>query len=332
VIVREPTPEELPAVIGMFDAITDELWQRPFPPLRPSEDWFEDKLVLVAEADGELVGCAAGEAFENATGHLNVIYVVPDRRRDGIGSALLREVVARLKAQGVEHLTLDVDTTNLEGQAVWDRLGFRDWARRMSASLEALERRLEPRVEGDSFGSVHVQTDDERAVEQAVRKYVPRLGSSRGSVVAPPQNGWIAVYDELCDGDPKALRRLATEVSLATGAVVAAFSLEEGRAVRYLLIERGSLVDEYLSVPDYYGPLPPGDAIALGANPTVVARLTGAEPAQVRAAARTAAAPEDLPPPAELLMEIASIFGIERAGHGFDGAGSIEGAVAVSHR
>ena len=34
-------------------------------------------------------------------------------------------------------------------------------------------------------------------------------------------------------------------------------------------------------MPEYHGPLPPGDVIALGANPTVLARLTGADPARV---------------------------------------------------
>ena len=54
-------------------------------------------------------------------------------------------------------------------------------------------------------------------------------------------------------------------------------------------------------MPEYHGPLPPGDVIALGANPTVVARLTGADPARVREVARTAASPADLPPALELL-------------------------------
>jgi hypothetical protein len=237
-----------------------------------------------------------------------------------------------MRDDGAEQITLDVDTSNTHGIAVWEQLGFTEWARRLSTSTEALERRLAPTAHGESFVSIHVQTDDERAVEQAVRKYVPRLGSSRGSVVAPPRNGWTAVYDELVDGDQKLARRLATELSHATGSVVTVFSLEDGQVVRYLLIDRGSLVDEYLSVPEYYGPLPPGDAIALGSNPMVVARLTGADAPAVRTVARTAAAPADLPPAHELLAQISGIFGIEGAGHGFDGAESIDGAVAVSHR
>jgi hypothetical protein len=80
--------------------------------------------------------------------------------------------------------------------------------------------------------------------------------------------------------------------------------------VRYTLVDRGSVVDEYASVPEYHGPLPPGDVIALGANPTVVARLTGADPARVREIARTGASPADLPPALELHAQIAELMGV----------------------
>jgi hypothetical protein len=33
--------------------------------------------------------------------------------------------------------------------------------------------------------------------------------------------------------------------------------------VRYALFDRGGAVDEYASVPEYRGPLPPGDVVAL---------------------------------------------------------------------
>ena len=59
------------------------------------------------------------------------------------------------------------------------------------------------------------------------------------------------------------------------------------------VLDRGGIVDEYLSVPEFYGPLPPGDVIGLAANPTVLARLTGADPAVVKEVARTAASPRN---------------------------------------
>ena len=64
-------------------------------------------------------------------------------------------------------------------------------------------------------------------------------------------------------------------------------------------------------MPEFRGPLPPGEVIALGANPTVVARLTGAEPARVREIARTASSPADLPPALELHAQIAELMGVQ---------------------
>lgn len=210
----------------------------------------------------------------------------------------------------------------------WRRAGFAEVAHLVSISTEALAARLAERAPGQSFGSIHVQSDDVDTVTEAVRQYVPRLpGGSRGSVVAPPRNGWTAVYDELCDRDPAMLRRLARELSDRLGAVVLLLGLEHDSVVRFVLFERGRVMDEYASVPDFHGPIAPGDAVALAANPTVVARLTGAEPADVRAVVRTAKRPEDLPPPYELVEEVARVLGVEGGGHGYVDARAIPGAV-----
>ena len=95
-----------------------------------------------------------------------------------------------------------------------------------------------------------------------------------------------------------------------TGSVVIELAVEQGRFVRLAAFERGSLLDEYLSVPDAYGELAPGDAIALRANPTVLGRLTGAEPGRIRAVAQTAETPSELPPAPELAAELADVLGL----------------------
>ena len=45
--------------------------------------------------------------------------------------------------------------------------------------------------------------------------------------------------------------------------------------MRMILFDRGGIVDEYASVPEFHGPLPPGEVVALHANPVVVERYTG---------------------------------------------------------
>lgn len=182
-----------------------------------------------------------------------------------------------------------------------------------------------------SFGSVFLQTDDQNGVVQIVERLVPRVFRSPATAVSPVRNGWVAVSDEIADRDPRRLERLGRELSNASGLVTFTIGVEDGLAVHYIAFERGRLLDEYLSVPEYRGPLPPGDAIAMRANPTVVARLTGADPAAIRRAARTADSPVDLPPAEELLEEIAAALGLEGAGHGFETVRELEGAVVVEH-
>ena len=182
-----------------------------------------------------------------------------------------------------------------------------------------------------SFGSVHLQTDDQAAVVQAVTKLVPRVFRSRTTIVSPPRNGWIAVYDEVADRDPRQLKRLGQELSNASGLVTFTIGVEEDKAVHYIALERGRIIDEYVSVPDFRGPLPPGDAVALRANPTVVARLTGASAASVRAVARTAASPDELPPAEELLRELSEVLGLEGTRIRFEDARYVPDAVVVDH-
>jgi hypothetical protein len=182
-----------------------------------------------------------------------------------------------------------------------------------------------------SFGSVHMQTDDQNGVVKLVERLVPRVFRSQQTAVSPVRNGWVGIYDEVADRDPRRLERLGRELSNAVGFVTFTIGVEDGLAVHYIAFERGRMLDEYLSVPEYRGPLAPGDAIAMRANPTVVARLTGAEPGAIRSVARTADSPVDLPPAEELLAELASALGLEGAEYGFDHARELPGAVIVEH-
>ena len=311
--VREATAADEPTLLGFTRAIFEENWDRPWPPPEVTPAMFEGKLVLLAEDDGEPVGYAFGYVEQRGHAHVNIVYVVPEKRRQGVSKALLAAFGERARQQGVEHLTLDVATRNDVGREAWRRLGFSEWAQRLSVPLERLEQH---EAHGESYASLHVQSDDLDAVQAQVDKYLPRLAPGTGARVEGPRNGWVAVYAELLDRDRRSRERLASELSNATAAVVCAISVDDGVVVRYVLYERGSVVDEYQSVPEHFGPLPPGDVVALGANPTVVSRLTGAEPAEVRAVARTAASPDELPPADELLQQLAEVMGLEGAGRG----------------
>jgi ribosomal protein S18 acetylase RimI-like enzyme len=312
-VIRNATADDLPLVRELWRAFSEEI---------PDADWRDDDtaedldalpgmierdVVLLSDDSGLAIGRVAGARF----GFLDIVYVKPEARANGVAAALVREAASRLRERGAEVIELEVLESNAQAREIYERWGFAPVEHVLATPIDRLVERLEPRETGPTFGAIHVQTDDAGAVERAVKKALPRFGRSEKTTVSGPANGWVAVRDALADRDPSVLHRLAKELSYTSGGVVLALGVEEGALVRYTLYDRGSVVDEYASLPEYRGPLPPGDVIALGANPTVVARLTGADPARVREVARSAPSPADLPPALELHARIAELMGVE---------------------
>ncbi len=311
-MIRPATPDDL--------ALVRELWHA-FGAEVPDAEWRDDDseedlreiraavgkdIVLLADDVGLAVATKQGDRL----GVLDLLYVRPKARGNGVARELIREVAVQLRARGIDMLELEVLAANGDARAVYERWGFAPIELTLATPVDALVERLN-RSDGPTFGSIHVQTDDTGSVEREVHKALPRMGHSEQTMVGGAHNGWVTVRDELCDRDPDVLQRLAKELSYTNGGVVLALGVEDGALVRYTLYDRGTAMDEYASVPEFRGPLPPGDVIALGANPTVVARLTGADPARVREIARTAASPAELPPALELHAQIAELMGVQ---------------------
>jgi ribosomal protein S18 acetylase RimI-like enzyme len=305
-VIRPATADDLPLVRELWQAFNSEIPDEPWREDDLAEDlaWLEEaidkEVVLLAGEDGLAVARRKGERL----GFLEVVYVRPAARRSGLAAELVREAVTRLRDAGAEMLELEVLASNTEAQAIYERWGLKPVELTLGAPLAQLEQRLAP-AEGATFGAVHVQTDDVEKVRRDAAKVL------RAEADIEVGNGWIRVRSDVTDADPARLKALAKELSYTTGGVVLSLGVERGVVVRYDLFERGADIDEYLSVPEYYGPLPPGDAYALGANATVVARLTGADPKRFREAARTAASPEKLPPAQELYEQIAAVMGVQ---------------------
>jgi ribosomal protein S18 acetylase RimI-like enzyme len=300
--------EEFEAELGGDDYLR-ETWEEAWDDLA---DTIDDGVALIAEDDGRAVGfvfCVLGDRGRK-TAHVTDIYVRPEARGRGLGRALLAELVEPAREAGLGHVSLEVLTHNTDARRLYERLGFAPVDVFMVAPLGAFAERLSSDERPASYGSLHVQTDDVDGVRRAVDQFMPRVGRTEWSDVSEARNGWVTVTDDLCDRDRSAQRRLGTELSERMGVPVVAFAVEEEAVVRFLLFERGRMVDEYLSVPTYYGDLNKADELSLAANATLVARLTGAEPGRVRAVARTASSPSELPPARELLDEIAGAMNL----------------------
>ncbi|MGZ4461430.1 MAG: GNAT family N-acetyltransferase [Gaiellaceae bacterium] len=264
------------------------------------------QVALVAERAEAPAGFALARPDPDGSLRLACLYVLPQARGRGVARALALELVRRARESGAPSLRVETRARDSELLALCQRWGFVAERLTLATEVEALAARLD-KAGGRSYGAIYVQSDDEVPIRRRLGRFVPRLPDAQ---LSGPRNGWIELTDERLDEDPKLLQRLARELSVATGAVSLTLGVEDGLVVRYALIERGGVVDEYLSVPLFHGPLPPGDAVALAANPTAAARLTGADPEEVRAVCRTASAPSELPPADELYRQIAEIFGV----------------------
>jgi ribosomal protein S18 acetylase RimI-like enzyme len=274
------------------------------------EQYVREHIALLAENGDVGAGFVLARMRGARHGWISDLYVSPDFRQAGAAGRLMREATAMLHKRGADVIELDVRPWNEEARVVYERWGFRESKLTLAVKAKDLETRLSQEAPAPSHGLVFAQTDDESRIAKAVGAYVPRLGRSARTEVHVPTNGWIAVDDELCSGDPALLRRLAQELSYRTGGVVLTLGVEEEAVVRYVLFDRGSVADEYCSLPEYHGPLPPGDVVALNANPTVAHRLTGADPERVRDVARNASSAAELPPAENLYAELADVLGV----------------------
>jgi len=322
--VRSATLDDLPLIEELWRAFEAEVPPPAHEEVDEARELAEIRELVgsglgwVAEHDGAAVGMALARRRSPRVGRLTDLYVTPEARRMGVAENLIRAVVDRFAADGVEVVDLEVTASNAAARATYAHWGFRDEVVVLAAPVAVLAEKLGEPSAAASFGSLHAQTDDVDSIVRAVETIVPRLpGRSAGSIVTNPRAGYVTAYDDVCDRDPTMLRRLAREISSRTGYVVITVGIEEEAVVRMILFDRGGIVDEYASVPEYYGELPPGEVIALRANPVVVERYTGASQPAIRAATPVGAAPSELPPPRELLVGLAAALGLTGADHGW---------------
>jgi GNAT superfamily N-acetyltransferase len=284
-VIREATDADAALVQELWHAFNAEVPDLPW--RADDEDDFAPDVVLLSGDDGALALTKRGPNVW----FVDVVYVRPAARGRGLGSELVRAAIERVGLDAT--LELEVLESNLGARRLYERFNFVTVERTLALHTSRATKAAE------TIGAVHVQTDDADLVRRNAAKVL------HGEPEVTLGSGWARV-----EARPDQLRNLARELSVTTG-VALALSLEDGAVVRYVLFDRGSMVDEYASLPEYFGALPPGDVIALGANPTVVARLTNADPQRVRAVARTATSPGELPPADDLYRQIADVLGVE---------------------
>jgi ribosomal-protein-alanine N-acetyltransferase len=85
---------------------------------------FPGATCVVAEIEGTIGGfCLA--AWQDEMGYIVTMDVLPNNRRIGMASALLRQVEQKLQSSGVKAIWLETATENEPAIAFWQKHGFR---------------------------------------------------------------------------------------------------------------------------------------------------------------------------------------------------------------
>ena len=136
-IIRDATHDDLPAILAIFNEViaTSTAVYRDDPvPLEERRDWFEARKrdgfpVLVAEADGKVVGFASFGQFRGAyTGYRHTVehsvHVAAAARGSGAGTALLKALFPIAAAMGKHIMIGGIDSANEGSLRFHARLGF----------------------------------------------------------------------------------------------------------------------------------------------------------------------------------------------------------------
>jgi ribosomal-protein-alanine N-acetyltransferase len=89
----------------------------------------EDSHFIVAREKEKLIGYG-GFFMIGKVARLENLAVHPDFRRCGVGAKLLRELLATVKANGGDEITLEVRQGNQEAQSLYKKFGFRALGKR----------------------------------------------------------------------------------------------------------------------------------------------------------------------------------------------------------
>ena len=84
--------------------------------------------LLVAEDEGTIVGCVALRPLSDDTCEMKRMFVSADCHGKGVGMLLGRAIVQAAKDIGYRTMFLDTGPKQIEAQALYHKLGFRDVA------------------------------------------------------------------------------------------------------------------------------------------------------------------------------------------------------------
>lgn len=119
--VRDLRTEDLDEVCRIEEASFSMPWKREdFQGLIDSDN----SIYLVILADGRVAG-AAGYTFNGFDGYINNVVIDVDRRGQGLGKVLMKELLTVGRKNGVSEFTLEVRVSNTPAIKLYESFGFK---------------------------------------------------------------------------------------------------------------------------------------------------------------------------------------------------------------
>ncbi len=117
---RRMTPEDVPFI----SKLEKETFSMPW----PADSFLEmiskkDARYYVAEEDGRILG-GCGVLMIAGEGNITNVAIAPEARNKGIGTAMLRHLMAEGDREGLTAYTLEVRVSNAAAIHVYEKLGF----------------------------------------------------------------------------------------------------------------------------------------------------------------------------------------------------------------
>jgi ribosomal protein S18 acetylase RimI-like enzyme len=131
-VVRRAEPADAEAIGRLLHDFNTEYEQETPAPEKIAERLrpllAEDETVVLLAGDGPdglaLMRFRPSIWIERLECYLGELYVVPDKRRQGIGRALMDEVFAVARARGAGHIELNTSDDDVAARALYEKLGF----------------------------------------------------------------------------------------------------------------------------------------------------------------------------------------------------------------
>lgn len=117
-----------PAQTGLLDKVAEDVFDAPIHPGRLA-DFLADPghLMVLAVSDGEVVGQARGMIHRNPDEppffYIDNLGVTPARKREGLATRMLDDLVAWARSEGCEGAWVATETDNLPAKALYEGRG-----------------------------------------------------------------------------------------------------------------------------------------------------------------------------------------------------------------